>query len=613
MEARALIVTALVALAPAAWAQSPDDVLPEAADVHLAPAPWMDPDAPETPADPILVPKAVQLVPPLDTMDIGAVIAAYNTYYNVPMPALGFTGSTASCNPGSISLAFQEWTISRINFLRAMAGVPAATTLNSSLDAQQQAAALIMAANNTLTHAPASNMLCYTSAGATGAAQSNLALGSTDSLPLYMSEPGNGNQPVGHRRWILHSRKTSFGMGQANNANALHTFQNGPVVAVPNGIPWPPRGYVPLALFPTQFTTTQRWSFGLPGANFSAAVVTVTRNGAPVTTNVVSRTDNGYGDNTIVWEMPSGHAVTAGSTYNVTVAGVTGTAQATYSYQVMPFDPSATSTDLAVTQAAPAAGATGRDVPFTLTVRNSGTGAASSVVLTNTVPAGASAIWASPGCTQSGNTFTCALGTLAAGASRQVQVVMRRATAGTLVSNASVTGSPADSNTANNSSSASVAVALSPAGVPVARYRLYSPVTLEHHFTTDLNEYNVLGAAVGTWIQEGTVGRVLNNPGSFGGVTAIPYYRLYDNGTRWHHWTTDANEYYTLGTFPGWVQEGVDGFILPTRAPGSIELYRLNYPALGSLHHWTVDANEYTTLIGQFGWVGEGGSGFVVP
>jgi uncharacterized protein DUF5648 len=145
----------------------------------------------------------------------------------------------------------------------------------------------------------------------------------------------------------------------------------------------------------------------------------------------------------------------------------------------------------------------------------------------------------------------------------------------------------------------------------VLRYRLYSPASLEHHFTTDLNEYTVLGAS-GAWVQEGTVGNVLNNPGTFNGVEAVPYYRLYNTFILWHHWTTDPNEYYTLITFPGWGGEGVDGYILPTTTTGAIQLYRLVYPNGTGLHHWTVDSNEYTTLINTYGWVGEGGAGFVI-
>src|SRR5262249_52804834 len=154
---------------------------------------------------------------------------------------------------------------------RAMAGVPGNTTLDTTKNANEQAAALIMTANNTLTHSPTAGMLCYSAAGATGAGSSNIALGATDSLPLYMDDFGTGNEPAGHRRWILHSAKNSFGMGEDTDGtpgSALYTFQVGSAVSVPNGIPWPPRGYVPLPLFPDVYTTTQRWSFGLPNANF---------------------------------------------------------------------------------------------------------------------------------------------------------------------------------------------------------------------------------------------------------------------------------------------------------------------------------------------------------
>jgi hypothetical protein len=176
------------------------------------------------------------------------------------------------------------------------------------------------------------------------------------------------------------------------------------------------------------------------------------------------------------------------------------------------------------------------------------------------------------------------------------------------VSSTPETSPPNNSNVSTDNTT----VAASPAGVPVQRYRLYSDVTKEHHFTTDFNEYTVLGAQTGTWVQEGTVGRILDNPGSFNGVEAIPYYRLYDSSTQWHHWTTDPNEYYTLGLFPNWNQEGVDGWILPTNTAGATELYRLNYPFIPGLHHWTIDANEYNTLIASYGWQGEPGAGFVV-
>src|SRR5258706_8415575 len=196
---------ALLALAGLAHAQ----------DFQLGPAPRRDPNlpAPIAPAGPVA--KAVSSVPAIDTSNRAAVVAAYNTYYNVAQPAVGFTGSTASCTPGGISLAFQEWTVTRINFLRAMAGVPGNTTHDATLNGQEQAAALIMAANNTLNHFPPVSLLCYTASGSTGAGSSNLALGGglTDALPLYMSDPGTGNEIAGHRRWILHTQKAKFSVG----------------------------------------------------------------------------------------------------------------------------------------------------------------------------------------------------------------------------------------------------------------------------------------------------------------------------------------------------------------------------------------------------------------
>jgi hypothetical protein len=168
----------------------------------------------------------------------------------------------------------------------------------------------------------------------------------------------------------------------------------------------------------------------------------------------------------------------------------------------------------------------------------------------------------------------------------------------------------------NNTTSLTLTVLSTPTAAVVLRYRLFSPVTKEHMFTTDLNEYNTLGSYTDTWTQEGTVGHILDNPGSYNGVVATPYYRLYNASNAQHLWTTDPNEYYTLIRYPQYNAEGVDGYILPTQALGSIPLYRLMYPyssPVPGLHHWTIDENEYTTLIATYGWVGEGGTGFVIP
>jgi hypothetical protein len=275
----------------------------------------------------------------------------------------------------------------------------------------------------------------------------------------------------------------------------------------------------------------------------------------------------------------------------------------------------ASSSDVALAQAVtPNPATVGKDVVFTMTVTNNGPGTATGVTVTTAYDGTAAAVWASPGCVkQAGPNYVCTVGTLANGASTQVKLVLRKAVGGSIFNNAAVASGTADSNTANNGANASVSLTAAPAGVAITRYRLYSPITLEHHFTTDLNEYNVLGTMVGTWSQEGAAGKVLDNPGSFNGVTAVPYYRLYCDSTRWHHWTTDANEYYTLSnSYPCWHAEGVDGYILPSATAGATELYRLVYLNGTGLHHWTVDENEVHVLTTTLGWAEEAGAGFVI-
>jgi hypothetical protein len=299
---------------------------------YLGPAPWLDPNRAPPLAEPSFLPKAVVPVAALDTSSKLLVRSAYKTYYDLSMPALGWTGSIAGCLPGTISLAWQEWFVSRINFVRAMAGVSGNTVIDSTQNTLEQAAAHLMAANNQLSHFPPNTWTCWTQTGYDGAGQSNLALGYSDALVGYMSD--DGTPSAGHRRWILHTAKGKFSIGQANSANALYAFDFTGSSSATQGIPWPPRGYVPIQLFPG----SGYWSFGYAGASFGSASVTVTRNGIGVPVSIVSSVDNGYGDNTIVWQMPGG-AIVKGEVYNVTVSNIGATPQGSYSYQVLPFDP----------------------------------------------------------------------------------------------------------------------------------------------------------------------------------------------------------------------------------------------------------------------------------
>jgi murein DD-endopeptidase MepM/ murein hydrolase activator NlpD len=143
------------------------------------------------------------------------------------------------------------------------------------------------------------------------------------------------------------------------------------------------------------------------------------------------------------------------------------------------------------------------------------------------------------------------------------------------------------------------------------QYRLYNVATGEHLYSTDPNEYAVLGTH--GWLKEGVAYQMFSTSGTFAGATTVPFYRLYNTAIAQHHWTLDPNEAFVLSGH-GWFYEGVIGYLLPPSpiAPaGTTALYRLNLPS-PPLHLWTTDAHEYDVL-GNGAWSREGIVGYVVP
>jgi uncharacterized repeat protein (TIGR01451 family) len=117
--------------------------------------------------------------------------------------------------------------------------------------------------------------------------------------------------------------------------------------------------------------------------------------------------------------------------------------------------------DLAVashTSDPPAAASVGQPVTFSLAIANNGPAGATNVVLTDTLPTGATFVSASPGCTHNAGTVTCAIGALASGASVQVQVVIQPTAAGGATNFASVAAAEADPLSFNNASALAIQV-----------------------------------------------------------------------------------------------------------------------------------------------------------
>jgi len=281
----------------------------------------------------------------VDSSNRTDVLAFYHTIYTASESYpqnMGWTGNVTTGVAGTTTSVFKDDVLRRVNFYRALVGLPADIIFNDAKSAKCQQAALMMSANNALSHTPPSSWTFYTADGTEAAGKSNLYLGryGAGAIDGYIVDPGSVNYLVGHRRWILYSRAREMGTGDIpltsgrNSANALWVIGDAKTSATPKFVAWPNSGFIPQNLVP------DRWSLSYPNANFGSATVTMTCNGTPVSLVVVSRTDNGYGDNTIVWEptgLPSPGLQDV--VYSITVSNIGGTGVPnSYSYSVATFN-----------------------------------------------------------------------------------------------------------------------------------------------------------------------------------------------------------------------------------------------------------------------------------
>lgn len=279
----------------------------------------------------------------------------FNSVYaaSIGVPT-GWTGNITNCSPGSTSATSKEATLRRINYYRAMAGLPSSATLDATFSANAQQAALMMSANSALSHTPPPTWSCFTTVGSNAAANANIAIGSSgaNAVDGYIRDQGANNAAVGHRRWLLYPQTQLFGTGDIpasgtnSSANAIWVFDGnygGARPAVRDGfVAWPPPGYVPNPV------VYNRWSFSYPGANFSGTTVAVTSNGVAISAPLETFTPN-VGEETLVFRPGSlsGNSSTAypapaaDTVYQVTLNNVViGGNSSNFTYRVVVFDPS---------------------------------------------------------------------------------------------------------------------------------------------------------------------------------------------------------------------------------------------------------------------------------
>lgn len=255
----------------------------------------------------------------------GVIDGFYDIWLRNQKVPIGWTGSVSECRPGKVSNAAEEATRTQINYFRAMVGLRPVSLLQD-LEGTAQRTALMMDANNQISHYPPDNWRCRTSAGDRLASRSVLALGSgargARAISLYVSEPGRGNVHVGHRRWLFNPRTAAMSHGSTASASTVVVIgmpqHDQPV---PRWMPWPSPGY-----FPSYLEPHGRWSLSTSSrrTDFSYARVAVTdgagrgyavRRHAPV---------DGMGPKTLVWQVTdlTRPAVGKDRTYHVRVTGI---------------------------------------------------------------------------------------------------------------------------------------------------------------------------------------------------------------------------------------------------------------------------------------------------
>jgi len=317
---------------------------------------------------------------------------------------VGWTGSYGSVGPGAegqLAPAFIADVERRVNFVRALCGVPATVRFNggtpvridegdvhqpaptTSKEAAVQRAALMVALAaptnvSALSHDPPPTLSGWTPEAWNGSHNSTIARGlfGPGAIDAYFRENVSGtsgwNYSVGHRRWLLAVPVTEMATGDTpgdfDPGSGQITLPSNLVYVRPRSdelasaterfVAYPGAGHFPAPL------NSPFWSLSFGAADFSGASVTMTdEGGAPVPVSIVSR-QSGFAENAIVWQVPAAVADTVAAqdrTYHVTVDGIANAGAATHSWSVTLIDPNRLEVDLDVSgPATPLAGATSR-------------------------------------------------------------------------------------------------------------------------------------------------------------------------------------------------------------------------------------------------------------
>ncbi|MGA8255312.1 MAG: CAP domain-containing protein, partial [Nocardioides sp.] len=252
----------------------------------------------------------------------------YDVYVDSVTTPLGWTGSVATCDPGTIAPAAEQAALRIYNYLRDLPQLPAGR-FDDSYSARAQAAALMMEAEGQTAHFPDRSWACFSAAGAQGAANSNLYLASDvpddpeDPLSALGGYMVDDDESYGHRRWILNPVADRVGFGQTRLGNALYVLGESRYgVPVPLWLPWPAAGY-----FPNELEPAGDWTLSSadPDVNFSRVRVSITAPDGSLLPGTIKTTESGFGPETLAIEISRGtpgYRIDDDLPYRVVVSGI---------------------------------------------------------------------------------------------------------------------------------------------------------------------------------------------------------------------------------------------------------------------------------------------------
>ncbi len=253
---------------------------------------------------------------------------------NLTTTSTPFTKTSATCDPGVLSRAGLDDTLTHLNMHRWLVGLGPVSD-DATLDDQDQKCAVMSAWNppGPQAHNPPPTSACYTSIGAGGAGSSNIAWGPGSpqgAIDQWLVDNGN-ETTMGHRRWLLNPTLDPIGMGyyeggtSFGSAACIGVFSGGNTGPHPTLYSLPSAGFAPIEV--TQWI----WSIHGSGLRTQNLAATVTRasDGANLAVTVLVMPD-GYGEPAITLDRQAWQPA-VGETYRV---HVTATGMADVDYEV---------------------------------------------------------------------------------------------------------------------------------------------------------------------------------------------------------------------------------------------------------------------------------------